>query len=159
MSVVTDFDKAIAKAAALLALKMGVLHVLTVRERFLAGDLATGRAGVWKEDTDAAKPVFATLKAIFVAYGPSLANVSRMCGCVDNANQNEPYFIMTCLALARTGLSPLWAPQLVYTFVAGRFAHAAIYLYGNVPQPARAVSYTVGLASMLGIAVYAIQAI
>mmetsp|Transcript_6296 Transcript_6296/g.16402 ORF Transcript_6296/g.16402 Transcript_6296/m.16402 type:complete len:164 (+) Transcript_6296:67-558(+) len=157
----TDFSVAIAKGTALLALKIAGLHFMTMRTRFMTGDFNTGRGVVLKEDLELLAPVSVTLRTFFMAFGPVVGTVDRWTGCIRNANENEPYFIMLCLAFAQSGLTPpSWAPSAVYAYVAGRFLHMFVYtiVRDRLPQPVRGAGWTVAFATMIAMAVAVLQA-
>lgn len=71
LGVSPAFNKALVRVAGALAIKIGVVHVLTVRSRILTGDNASGRAGKWDEDSKAATWVATLLKYLTVAVGPT----------------------------------------------------------------------------------------
>mmetsp|Transcript_8331 Transcript_8331/g.25731 ORF Transcript_8331/g.25731 Transcript_8331/m.25731 type:complete len:162 (-) Transcript_8331:239-724(-) len=158
---VSTFDQALAKGAALLALKVAGVHFLTIRERLLSGDMTTGRAALWKEDTEIPKPVAIAFKTAFLAFGPSLATVSRFNGCQGNANENEPYFMLMALGLARSGLPiPTWGATAIYTYVAARFAHTFIFIFlrDALPQPGRAAPWAISFFTMIALGVATVTA-
>mmetsp|Transcript_11835 Transcript_11835/g.16058 ORF Transcript_11835/g.16058 Transcript_11835/m.16058 type:complete len:161 (-) Transcript_11835:273-755(-) len=151
----SEFDVAIAQCAAGLALKMAVLHYMTLRTRFQTGNFTSGRQGLLKEDTEIVAPVLFTLKLFFCAYGPVLSTVERWTGCIRNANENEPYFMILALAFARSGLTiPSWAPTATYLYLAGRIAHAFVYtiIQDRLPQPTRGSGWTIAFAIMIAMA-------
>ncbi|KAJ1447494.1 hypothetical protein M885DRAFT_575862 [Pelagophyceae sp. CCMP2097] len=157
MSFSMTFNEIALKACAALALKMGLLHFLTVRSRLISGNMKSGRAASWAEDEAMHPIVVAMLKVGVGAIGPCLATTERWVGVVANAVENEPYFMALVLAYASAGVTlPTWAPTLVATYVAARYAHAVMYLFPVVPQPGRAVAFIIGNFSMLGLAASAL---
>jgi len=94
--------------------------------RLLTGNFQTSRKAVWKEDSEFTGPFFQFFKTVLCAYGPTIATIERWTGCVNNAAENEPYFLAVALAYAKSGLDiPSWATGAVWTYVAARYAHVS----------------------------------
>ena len=82
-------------------------------------------------------------------------------GCIANANENEPYFLLTAVALAASGLPiPAIATKCIYFYVGARYAFSTVYLFlGDIiPQPGRAFCYLGALFTMVTLAVATLMA-
>ena len=148
------FAETVLYGAGALALKQGVTHLLTVRERILEGNMATGKPSsvAFKEDTTIHPAVMMLFKTLTLSVGPQIASVDRFVATVRNNNENEPYFLALAVAYVASGVAaPAWAATAVKTYVAGRYAHNVFYLFG-VQQPFRAFAYLPALFSMIFLA-------
>ncbi|KAJ8611745.1 hypothetical protein CTAYLR_009509 [Chrysophaeum taylorii] len=159
----TPFEVAVLKCAGALAIKMGALHLFTVRTRLMTGDIKTSRKAVFKEDSDmmSKNDFFASFfKTILGAFGPTLCTIERWTGVAGNAAENEPFFVGVALAYANSGIKPPeWATTAVYAFTFFRYVHCLVYLNGDwIPQPFRGLSYSLSLFAMMALAISAVAA-
>ncbi|KAL1524106.1 hypothetical protein AB1Y20_019016 [Prymnesium parvum] len=157
LGVSETFNKALVKVAGALAIKIGVLHVLTARSRVMSGNASSGRPMAWEEDAKIADVAKSAFKVLLGAYGPTIST-ERLVGVVHNAVENEPFFLALGAAVAIAGNPPAWGATALYAFCIGRFAHMAIFIT-EVPESVkpykamlRAVPFLVGVFSMISLA-------
>lgn len=77
---------------------------------------------------------------------------------VNNAKENEPFFLSAATALAVAGNPPAWGASALYVYCASRFAHAALFIaeFPDALLPyqvlVRAMPYLVGVFTMFRLA-------
>lgn len=76
---------------------------------------------------------------------------------VNNAKENEPWFLAIATAIAIGGNPPAWGASALYIYCASRFAHAVLFV-AEFPKSVigfqvliRAVPYLVGVFTMFGL--------
>eukprot|EP00316_Scyphosphaera_apsteinii_P021352 CAMPEP_0119300142 /NCGR_PEP_ID=MMETSP1333-20130426/2136_1 /TAXON_ID=418940 /ORGANISM="Scyphosphaera apsteinii, Strain RCC1455" /LENGTH=173 /DNA_ID=CAMNT_0007301811 /DNA_START=40 /DNA_END=562 /DNA_ORIENTATION=+ len=162
MVISLAFNKALAQVAAALAVKVGALNLMTVRSRMLTGDFSTGKPHGKPLKEEAAlerTPAWITMlfKVMLGAVGPTF-DTERFVGLINNAKENEPFFIGVAAAVAIAGSPPAWGATALYTYCAARFAHAFVFLmdFPDFLLPYkivfRATPYLVGVFSMFALA-------
>lgn len=124
-TTISPYHTALAKVAAALTIKVGMLNLLTVRSTGNFG--RTANAGkLWHEDT-IPRPMQLKLFTILMgAVGPT-PPTERLCGVVANANENEPYFLALACATALVG-PPTWGATALYAYLGSRIAHMIVFL-------------------------------
>ena len=87
------------------------------------------------------------------AVGPT-CTTQKLVQLVNNAKENEPWFLGVATAIAITGSPPAWGASALYVYCASRFAHAAFFLY-DFPEALlpyqvliRATPYLIGVFTM-----------
>jgi len=149
----------IAKVAAILAIKMVLLHFLTVRTRLMQGNMkrSTNADSPWEEDTRMPGWFGSIMKIILVCFGPtpSEAFLARLQGLVANTMETEPWFLGLAIAYGLRGVSSIYAVRyaqpLMWAFLGGRLVHAAAFI-SAVRQPVRALGWIVATFSLLFLA-------
>jgi len=153
----------VAKVVALLAIKIVLMHLLTVRARLMLGNMKrrANDDSPWEEDERMPGWFASVMKAVLCCRGPapSEAFLKRLLGVVANSMETEPWFVGLAVAYGLRGVSSVsavrYAQPLMWAFLAGRMCHAVAFLLA-LPQPSRALSYIVALSSLLGLAVVAL---
>lgn len=80
------------------------------------------------------------------------------CPLLQNAKENEPFFLGIATAVAIAGNAPAWGASALYLYCASRFAHAVLFLvdFPEVVLPyqvfIRATPYLVGVFTMFSLA-------
>mmetsp|Transcript_34993 Transcript_34993/g.91908 ORF Transcript_34993/g.91908 Transcript_34993/m.91908 type:complete len:111 (-) Transcript_34993:286-618(-) len=99
----------------------------------------------------------AIFKTLLGAIGPTFST-QKLVQLVNNAKENEPWFLGVATAIAVAGTAPVWGASALYLYAASRFAHAALFLI-DFPQPIlpmqvliRATPYLVGVFTMFSLA-------
>jgi len=155
----SNYITALGHVAGALTIKVGVLHLLTVRSRLITGDVKSGKeGGVTQPAETAMSPACVTLFQLALgAFGPTLAT-QKLVQIVNNAKENEPFFLAVATAIAVGGSPPAWGATGLYTYCAGRFAHMFLFAF-EFPESLlpyqvliRATPYLVSLFTMLGLA-------
>uniref|UniRef100_A0A6U6X3Z1 Glutathione transferase n=1 Tax=Zooxanthella nutricula TaxID=1333877 RepID=A0A6U6X3Z1_9DINO len=147
----------------LLAIKIAVLHVLTVRARLMVGNSnrSANRDKPWEEDTRMPAWYMKILQCVCFAFGPapSEAFLLRCQGLVANSQETEPWFMGLAVAYGLRGVTNIYAARhaqnLMWAFLVARALHAGIYLAG-VRQPFRAACWKAATFSMVFLAVVAL---
>ena len=159
LGVSAAFNAALAKVAGALALKIGVINLLTVRSRLLTGDSTTGKPLGKNFEEELAMPQWVGMffSISLGAVGPTFST-ERFVGLVNNAKENEPFFLCMAAAIAIAGTAPSWGVSALYYYLWSRIGHAIIYLV-DFPAPlvpykvlARASAYLFGVFSMFALA-------
>lgn len=135
-------------ASAVMAAKIGVVHLLTVRSRFMSGKPAQ----TWDKDLFLA-PVF---KAVFVCFGSDLggaAFVERAERIAKNCAENEPFFLSLATAAGLSGAVPFGLGiQFIRGFTILRCLHTGVFMLGeNVNTFFRAGPWVSGLSCTFGL--------
>lgn len=73
LGISPKFNEALASVAGALAFKIGVLNLMTVRSRFISGDMKTGRVKAWEEDERTPEWLRKVFKLTLGAAGPTFA--------------------------------------------------------------------------------------
>ncbi|KAL3909204.1 MAG: hypothetical protein SGPRY_009514 [Prymnesium sp.] len=132
LGISPKFNEALASVAGALAFKVGVLNLMTVRSRFISGDMKTGRVKAWEEDERTPEWLRKVFKFTLVIsltlfdplpprrYIPLIVfpfSISPACliacprlsqrltSVVHNAIENEPFFLAVAAAIAIAGKS------------------------------------------------------
>eukprot|EP00041_Stephanoeca_diplocostata_P005077 m.56006 g.56006 ORF g.56006 m.56006 type:complete len:154 (+) comp15558_c0_seq1:68-529(+) len=140
-------------SAAVLGIKMVAIHLLTARERMMSKDFSQ------KEDANAtgasiSVPLFSMA---LLAFGPSLADTDRLERIALNNVVNEPYFLAVAVIGGLTGtIPPVTGATLITYFTYARIAHNFFFV-SKLTVP-RALTYTVGAFSALGLSALALGA-
>jgi uncharacterized MAPEG superfamily protein len=116
----------LAACAGVLSLKIGVVHLLTVRARFMTG------APVHSKDSQL---MFSEIfKMATLAYGPDFGGepfIGRLERIAKNCAENETFFLVTSLAIILSGkVSESTATTLIQVFTISRVAHTVFYSIG-----------------------------
>merc|ERR1712125_96497 len=96
----------------------------------------------------------ATLKAMLVCYGPKPSQelLDRLRGLGYNCMETEPWGIALAVAYGLKRVLNIYAfryaEKLLWAFCAARIGHTVCFLFA-VPQPGRAVCWTLGTFSMI----------
>jgi hypothetical protein len=106
----TRYSETLATCAALIVLKLGVMHVMTVRSRI--GLLyANTNVMKWSEDNDSTIEgiLFAVFRPMLAAYHPRLPGMKKpqlghYLGVVNNCVEIEPFFFALAVASPVTGM-------------------------------------------------------
>jgi len=155
----SNYTTALGHVTGTLAMKVGVLHLLTVRSRFITGDQKSGKEGgvVQPAETAMAPVVISLFKLVLGAFGPTYPT-QKLCQLVNNAKENEPFFLAVATAIAVGGNPPAWGATALYTYCASRCVHMFMYI-NEFPESLlpyqvfiRATPYLVGLFTMFGLA-------
>ena len=79
-------------------------------------------------------------------------------GLVNNAKENEPFFMGIATAIAVAGNPPTWGASALYLYCGARLGHAVLFLY-DFPESilpyqvlVRATPYLVGVFTMFRLA-------
>ena len=135
-------------ASAVLAAKIGFVHLLTVRSRFMSGKTAQ------KNDKDIfLAPVF---KAFLVCFGADLGGaelVERAERIAKNCAENEPFFLSLATVAGLSGAVPFGLGiQFIRSFTISRCLHTGIYMLGDkVNSFFRAGAWISGLSCTFGL--------
>jgi hypothetical protein len=137
----TRYSETLATCAALIVLKLGVMHVMTVRSRI--GLLyANMNVMKWSEDNDSTIEgiLFAVFRPMLAAYHPRLPGMKKpqlehYLGVVNNCVENEPFFFALAVAFSG-GLSQVFrgAPAPFSGYCTHRPAKLGIYLAGGADR-------------------------
>ena len=155
----TSYSKALACTAGILAIKIGALNLLTVRSRLLTGDMSSGKEGGVSQPADLAMSPFCVtfFKISLCAFGPT-CKTQKLVQLVNNAKENEPWFLAVATAVALAGNPPAWGASAIYLYCASRFAHAALFV-AEFPSELlpyqvliRAMPYLAGVFTMFRLA-------
>ena len=91
------------------------------------------------------------------AVGPT-CTTQKLVQLVNNAKENEPFFLAAASAVAIAGTAPSWGASALYLYCASRFAHAVLFI-AEFPQALlpyqvliRAMPYLVGVFTMFRLA-------
>ena len=118
-------NEGIAWAAGALTLKMMVTHILVARDRvrnlYFEGNASAEAANF-----------MGRMIAPVVTIGPSFGKdgILRLERQEKNSAENEPYFILTCLAAAQANVLPDNALTIINVFVGARVAHWFAHCFG-----------------------------
>eukprot|EP00429_Kryptoperidinium_foliaceum_P008961 CAMPEP_0176013386 /NCGR_PEP_ID=MMETSP0120_2-20121206/6281_1 /TAXON_ID=160619 /ORGANISM="Kryptoperidinium foliaceum, Strain CCMP 1326" /LENGTH=141 /DNA_ID=CAMNT_0017346295 /DNA_START=23 /DNA_END=445 /DNA_ORIENTATION=- len=123
-----SFMTSIGVGASILSIRIGVLHLLTARERIMTGNMA--------QEQDKYHWLGGLLKIVLgCVEGTNLggpAFIERCERTAKGAAENEPFFLILALAGASMGSVPTeLGTTLVQTFVAARCGHTIAYLLGE----------------------------
>jgi len=134
-------------ASAVLATKIGIVHLLTVRSRIMSGALV--------QSSDDKNYLVPPLKVILGCYGSDFGGVTfveRGERIAKNCAENEPFFIGLATAAGLSAVVPFGIGiDLIYAFTIFRCLHTGIYLVGDKVNSAfRAASWVGALACTLG---------
>lgn len=155
----SSFNTALCQVSAILAFKVGALNLLTVRSRLLTGDMASGKEGGHSQPADQAMSGMsvAFFKLALGAVGPTFST-QKLVQLVNNAKENEPWFLGLAGAIAVAGSAPAWGAGALYVYCAGRLAHGALFLF-DFPEAllpwqvlVRATPYLVSVFTMFRLA-------
>lgn len=142
-------------ASAVLAAKMGVIHLLTVRSRLMSGTLAQpfDKLGTF---------VSKVFKVVFCCYGSDLggvAMVERAERIAKNCAENEPFFLSLATAAGLSGVVPFGLGiQFLHAYTAFRCLHTGVYILGDkLSTLCRAGAWTGGLGCMFGLAISGVK--
>jgi len=127
----TELTGILAFYGSILLGKMGLMSLLTARQRF--------RKMVFPTPED-------TTSGGTVSYADS--DVERVRRAHQNDLENIPLFLLITHFYLTTNPSTAVASNLIRVFTASRLLHTIIYLNG-VPQPSRAISFILGLGITL----------
>merc|ERR1712224_1015426 len=99
-----SYTKALGTCAGVLAIKIGALNLLTVRSRPLTGDMASGKEGGKSQPADMNMNDFSVtfFKLALCAFGPT-CSTQKFVQLVNNAKENEPWFLAIATAIAIGG--------------------------------------------------------
>jgi uncharacterized MAPEG superfamily protein len=153
MSLTRDtYMTTLAGASAVLAVKIGILHLASARSRLMTGFVA--------QDYDKKNALAPMLKAVLLGYWTDFGGiqfVNRIERITKNCAENEPFF----LALATLGGLSNAVPvatgvTLIKTYTLSRCTFTALYLAGEKINTAyRSVAFVSGLFTTFGMAVLA----
>lgn len=153
------YSTALGHVAGVLAVKVGVLNLMTVRSRLITGDMSSGKEGGVNQPADLAmSPMSVTFfKTMLGAVGPTFST-QKLVQLVNNAKENEPFFMGIATAIAVAGNPPTWGASALYLYCGARLGHAALFLY-DFPESilpyqvlVRATPYLVGVFTMFRLA-------
>ncbi|XP_077297801.1 microsomal glutathione S-transferase 1-like [Arctopsyche grandis] len=124
---------------AVLGLKMLIMSLLTGRQRFSKKAFANAEdaKGVGKVRVD--------------------DDVERVRRAHLNDLENIPVFIAVCMVYLMTNPSLSLAANLIRIFALARIAHTLVYAVVVIPQPARAISWFIGYAITIYMAVMSLM--
>ena len=153
-----SYNTALASCAGILAIKIGALNLLTVRSRLLTGDFASGKEGGVSQpaDLNMAPWTVSFFKMSLCAVGPT-CSTQKFVQVVNNAKENEPWFLAIAGAIGLAGTAPTWGATALYTYVAARLGHMVLFLceFPEALLPIqvliRATPYLVGVFTMFGL--------
>eukprot|EP01064_Diplonema_japonicum_P019036 TRINITY_DN2773_c0_g3_i1.p1 TRINITY_DN2773_c0_g3~~TRINITY_DN2773_c0_g3_i1.p1 ORF type:complete len:150 (+),score=19.58 TRINITY_DN2773_c0_g3_i1:47-496(+) len=135
------YNDALKTVVGVLVVKMALVHVLTIRNRFISNRFKTsedssftGGGLKWLGDL---------FRVMLVAYGPAISTIDRLHGIVSNSIENEPYFLLAAFANLQFGTPTGEMAQMVLAYGATRVLHAICYALGL--QPFRAIFFVGGL--------------
>eukprot|EP00567_Pseudictyota_dubia_P016227 CAMPEP_0197441814 /NCGR_PEP_ID=MMETSP1175-20131217/7979_1 /TAXON_ID=1003142 /ORGANISM="Triceratium dubium, Strain CCMP147" /LENGTH=161 /DNA_ID=CAMNT_0042972149 /DNA_START=145 /DNA_END=630 /DNA_ORIENTATION=+ len=150
MSLNNSYGNSLALASAAFASKITVLHVLTVRERFLSSKF------VGSKDEQI---FFASFFRAFVLAVPGTGLggpdfIDRAERLAKNCAENEPFFVLMAAIAGLAGAVDLeLGTKLVQAYIAARCAHTGIYLLGDKLNTAlRSTSFVAGALTTLAFA-------
>ena len=83
------------QAAAVLAVKATFLSILIGRARAITNDNSTGRPKAWEEDKDTNALVKFLQRHVLLSGLKTTFPVERLIGCLNNASENEPFFLVS----------------------------------------------------------------
>eukprot|EP00051_Salpingoeca_urceolata_P003336 m.57062 g.57062 ORF g.57062 m.57062 type:complete len:172 (-) comp12693_c0_seq1:35-550(-) len=140
--------------AAVLVLKISIVHILQIRARFIRSDYKTPEdsAGLMR----ILGPIF---KVLLLAFGPfgSKDFTFRLDGVCQNSAENEPFFLALAYAWGAFCTVPDFAVLILKVYWIARVVHALAYLFVRV-QPFRAVGFLTGLGLQIFVAVQVVLA-
>jgi uncharacterized MAPEG superfamily protein len=142
----------LAGASAVLAVKIGVLHLTSARTRLMSG---TGAQAY--DSKNALAPV---LKAVLLGYWCDFGGdefVDRVERITKNCAENEPFFIALATLGGLTNAVPVaTGVTLIKTYTLARCAFTGSYLAGEkINTAARSATFVAGLFCTFGMAVLA----
>ena len=157
-SLSTSYATALASCAGVLAIKIGALNLLTVRSRLLTGDFGSGKEGGVSQPADMNMAGWTVMifKLALGAVGPTFST-QKLVQLVNNAKENEPWFLGLATAIAVAGTAPTWGATALYTYTASRFAHGILFLFDFPEQLLpyqvliRATPYLIGVFTMFSL--------
>lgn len=131
--------------AASLAVKIGVLHLLTARERLLTGEFAQ------KQDGNHWLGGILRMALVCVkgsGFGGS-AFIERAERAAKGCAENEPFFLALATSAALTQAVPAdMGATLLQVYTAARYGHTVSYLLGEkINTTFRTVSFVTGLGA------------
>ena len=138
----TAYGNALLMASATLAVKITVVHLLTVRERMVIGQPVRENDKANYLDTFFKYALIACPHPSFQLGGADFIERCERVG--KNCAENEPFFLLvaTVAGLTVTTTDTFGAP-LISLYAASRVAHTAAYLLGDaVNASLRSVAYT-----------------
>jgi len=154
-----SYNIALGQCAAALAIKIGALNLLTVRSRLITGDMSSGKEGgiSQKADQNMSPYVVQLFKTMMCAFGPTFTT-QKLVQLVNNAKENEPFFIGLAAAVALAGNPPAWGASGLYLYGFCRYVQGLFFLV-EFPDELlpyqvliRATPYLIGVFTMFRLA-------
>ena len=147
----SNYAAALTTAAAALAIKITLTHVLTGRERLITLNYA--------QAADKQNRLLPAFRAMFLGVPGSGLGGKEFIGRAErvgkNSAENEPFFLLLALTAGLSGsIDTALGITLIQTYTVARIAHAVVYLAGNFPLLAcfRPVAFGIGAFATLGMA-------
>eukprot|EP01059_Diplonema_ambulator_P036360 TRINITY_DN9028_c0_g1_i1.p1 TRINITY_DN9028_c0_g1~~TRINITY_DN9028_c0_g1_i1.p1 ORF type:complete len:167 (+),score=51.27 TRINITY_DN9028_c0_g1_i1:48-503(+) len=136
-----SFNANLKMVTGVLVMKMAIVHLLTIRNRFIQGRFKVSEDHSFTNG--GLKWVGDVFRVMLLAYGSPFSTIERLHGIVSNSIENEPYFLIACFALAQAGTTNSDMAQMVLAYGVTRVLHA--FAYALELQPFRAIFFAVGL--------------
>ena len=152
MSLNLTYFSTLTTSAAILAIKIMVVHLATVRSRLLANYYAQPQ-----DNKSIISPIFKIVLCCFGSDFGGVKFVERAERISKNCAENEPFFLVLATIGGLSGAIPT-APSgmgrvLIQVYTIARCAHTAVFLLGEtVNTSVRSVTYTIGVFATLGMA-------
>lgn len=157
MSLDSKYAKALTLSSACLAVKIGIVHLLTARERLISGNFA--------QKQDAQHWFWKLLQVILVCiegtgFGGA-AFIERAERSAKGAAENEPFFLALATTVGLTNAVPAsLGVTLINVYTASRCGRTISFLMGEKLNTAfRTTSFIGGLASTFAMAGLAVRSI
>ncbi|KAL9190509.1 hypothetical protein ACHAXT_000215 [Thalassiosira profunda] len=156
----SEYTRAVAWAAAVLTIKMMVLHLAVVRVRI--SQRLKGKFGNFDVTPEAQLetwqlgsknwlyPLFYYSLGCFAGPYRTLNDMERFQAMERNAVENEPYFLLVAYAWAQFDV-PAWGPAMIEYYVYSRVLHLVWYQIIR-SQPWRALLWSAGVVINMVIA-------
>ena len=145
MSISSEYSKALTTSACCLALKIGVVHLLTVRER-----LITDKYVQAQDSQHWLGPILKIVMGCVAGTGLGGQDfIDRTERIAKNCAENEPFFLVVAMTLDPSAVGA----TCIQVFTAARMGYSISYLLGDKVNTAfRTVTYVVGLGTTLFLA-------
>eukprot|EP00977_Amphora_coffeiformis_P029360 scaffold40257_cov191-Amphora_coffeaeformis.AAC.1 len=146
MSLKSTYATTLCTASAVLATKVCLVHLITVRSRLMVEDPAIPHDG-----KGVLNPI---LRKLLLCFGSDFGGTKMVFlgeRLAKNCAENEPYFLLLAATCALSGTVPSCIGRpLIQTYMVARVAHSGFFLFGDkVNTSFRSVTYIVGMTCTL----------